>query len=42
MQQTFNQYAQEVRSGKFPGEEHTYAISEDVLAEIEAEFGPAD
>ncbi len=39
MQQTFKQYAEEVRTGAFPDEEHSYAMSDEVLNAIEDEFG---
>jgi 3-methyl-2-oxobutanoate hydroxymethyltransferase len=39
MQQAFTQYAEEVRTGAFPGEEHSYAMSDEVLDAIEDEFG---
>jgi 3-methyl-2-oxobutanoate hydroxymethyltransferase len=39
MKEAFAQYAQEVRTGVFPGEEHSYKISDDVLNAIEDEFG---
>lgn len=42
MRQTFDQYAGEVRSGKFPGPEHVYGMSDEVLEAIVAEFGPAE
>jgi len=42
MGETFTQYAQEVRAAQFPGPEHTYSMSEEVMAAIEAEFGPAE
>ena len=32
----------EVRSGVFPGEEHSYKMSDEVLDAIEAEFGKAE
>jgi 3-methyl-2-oxobutanoate hydroxymethyltransferase len=38
MQQTFKQYAEEVRTGAFPGEEHSYAMSDEVLNAIKDEF----
>jgi len=38
MQQTFKQYAEEVRTGAFPDEEHSYAMSDEVLNAIEEEF----
>jgi 3-methyl-2-oxobutanoate hydroxymethyltransferase len=41
MKETFAQYAQEVRTGVFPGEEHAYKMSEEVLETIEKEFGAA-
>ena len=33
-------YATEVRSGAFPGEEHTYAMPEEEQAEFEAATNP--
>ncbi|UCF16455.1 MAG: 3-methyl-2-oxobutanoate hydroxymethyltransferase [Phycisphaerales bacterium] len=39
MQQAFTQYAEEVRTGTFPGEEHSYPMSDEVLDAIEDEFG---
>ncbi len=39
MTTTFKQYKEEVLQGVFPGEEHCYAMSDDVMAEIEKEFG---
>jgi 3-methyl-2-oxobutanoate hydroxymethyltransferase len=39
MQQAFKQYAEEVRTGAFPDEEHSYAMSDEVLKDIEDEFG---
>jgi 3-methyl-2-oxobutanoate hydroxymethyltransferase len=41
MKETFAQYAEEVRSGVFPGEAHSYKMSDEVLETIEKEFGPA-
>ena len=41
MQQAFKQYSEEVRTGVFPDEEHSYAMSEEVLEAIEDEFGKA-
>jgi 3-methyl-2-oxobutanoate hydroxymethyltransferase len=38
MLQTFKQYAEEVRTGAFPDEEHSYAMSDEVLSAIEEEF----
>ena len=42
MKQTFTQYAEEVRRGVFPGEAHSYKMSDEVLEAIEAEFGKAE
>jgi len=39
MQQAFKQYAEEVRTGAFPDEEHSYKMSDEVLKAIEDEFG---
>ncbi len=39
MKTVFTQYAQEVRSGAFPTEKHSYDMSDEVLAKIEKEFG---
>ena len=39
MKTVFTQYAQEVRSGAFPTEKHSYDMSDEVLAEIEKVFG---
>jgi len=39
MKEAFTQYGNEVRTGVFPGEEHSYKISDDVLQAIEDEFG---
>ena len=39
MKKSFAQYAEEVKSGVFPGEEHAYDMSDDVLEAIEKEFG---
>jgi 3-methyl-2-oxobutanoate hydroxymethyltransferase len=41
MKETFAQYAEEVRTGVFPGKEHAYAMSDDVMNAIEKEFGTA-
>ena len=41
MLNTFKQYAEEVRTGVFPGEEHSYKMSDEVLETIEQEFGKA-
>ena len=38
---TFKQYKEEVLTGKFPGEEHSYKMSDEVLEAIEKEFGAA-
>jgi 3-methyl-2-oxobutanoate hydroxymethyltransferase len=38
MQQAFTQYAEEVRAGAFPDEDHSYAMSDEVLDAIEKEF----
>jgi 3-methyl-2-oxobutanoate hydroxymethyltransferase len=42
MRQAFDQYAKEVRAGEFPGPEYCYGMSDEVLAELEAEFGPIE
>ncbi len=39
MTDTFTQYAKEVRDGVFPGEEHSYGMSDEVLDSIIQEFG---
>lgn len=41
MTDTFTQYANEVKNGIFPGEEHSYGMSDDVLESIIKEFGDA-
>lgn len=41
MLDTFKQYKEEVISGVFPGEEHSYKMSDEVLEAIEKEFGKA-
>jgi 3-methyl-2-oxobutanoate hydroxymethyltransferase len=41
MLNTFKQYAEEVQNGVFPGEEHSYKMSDEVLESIEQEFGKA-
>ncbi|MDX2452631.1 3-methyl-2-oxobutanoate hydroxymethyltransferase [Desulfosarcina sp.] len=38
---TFTQYAKEVKAGVFPGKEHSYGMSDDVLESIMKEFGEA-
>lgn len=39
MKDAFIQYADEVRTGVFPGEEHSYKMSDDIMQAIEDEFG---
>jgi 3-methyl-2-oxobutanoate hydroxymethyltransferase len=39
MKDAFNQYREEVISGKFPGPEHVYGVSDEVLEVLEKEFG---
>jgi 3-methyl-2-oxobutanoate hydroxymethyltransferase len=39
MLDTFKQYKEEVLTGVFPGEEHSYKMSDEVLEAIEKEFG---
>ena len=41
MTDTFKQYIKEVKDGSFPGEKHSYGMSDDVLASIVKEFGDA-
>jgi 3-methyl-2-oxobutanoate hydroxymethyltransferase len=41
MTDTFTQYAQEVKEGVFPGEQHAYGMSDEVLESIIKEFGEA-
>lgn len=38
MRNTFKQYAEEVRNGSFPGEEHSYKMSDEVMETIEKKF----
>jgi len=38
MQQTFKQYAEEVRTGVFPDKEHSYSMSDEVLDAVKEEF----
>jgi len=38
MLQTFKQYAEEVRTGAFPDEEHSYKMSDEVLDAVKEEF----
>lgn len=42
MRDAFGAFAEDVRSGAFPAEEHSFTIRSAVLRELEAEFGPAD
>jgi 3-methyl-2-oxobutanoate hydroxymethyltransferase len=42
MCETFVQYRKEVLDGTFPGEEHSYKMSDEVLEAIEDEFGKAE
>ena len=42
MKETFAKYAEEVRNGVFPGEEHSYKMSDEVLDAIETEFGKVE
>ena len=39
MTDTFKQYKEEVVQGVFPGERYSYGMSDEVMAEIEKEFG---
>ena len=39
MTDTFKQYKEEVVQGVFPGEKYSYGMSDEVMAEIEKEFG---
>ena len=39
MLDTFKQYKEEVLTGVFPGEEHSYKMSDDVMEAIQKEFG---
>jgi 3-methyl-2-oxobutanoate hydroxymethyltransferase len=41
MRKAFEQYAKEVREGTFPGPEHLYGVSDEVMEAIEKEFGKA-
>jgi 3-methyl-2-oxobutanoate hydroxymethyltransferase len=41
MTDTFTQYAKEVKEGVFPGEEHSYGMSDEILESIMKEFGEA-
>ena len=42
MKETFAQYRKEVLDGAFPGEEHSYKMSGEVLEAIKNEFGKAE
>jgi 3-methyl-2-oxobutanoate hydroxymethyltransferase len=42
IRETFIQYRQEVLDRKFPGEEHSYGMSNEVMEAIEKEFGKAE
>ncbi len=42
MKEIFAQYRKEVLEGIFPGEEHSYKMSDEVLEAIENEFGKAE
>jgi len=42
MSETFVKYREEVLDGTFPGEEHSYKMSQEVLDVIEDEFGKAE
>lgn len=42
MAETFTEYRDEVRAGKFPGEEHVYGVSDEVMEEMEKEFGKVE
>lgn len=42
MAETFAQYRQEVITHQFPTDEHSYGVSDEVLAEMEKEFGKAE
>lgn len=42
MAETFAQYRDEVRSGVFPAPEHVYGVSDEVMFEVEKEFGKAE
>jgi hypothetical protein len=39
MKETFAKYKEEVVSGVFPGEAHSYKMSDEVMDAIETEFG---
>jgi 3-methyl-2-oxobutanoate hydroxymethyltransferase len=40
--ETFTEYRDEVRAGKFPGEEHVYGVSDEVMEEMIKEFGKVE
>lgn len=42
MAETFAQYRQEVIEHKFPTDEHSYGVSDEVMYEMEKEFGKAE
>lgn len=42
MAETFARYRDEVRNGQFPSEEHLYGMPEEVIFEMEKEFGRAE
>jgi len=42
MSETFAQYRQEVIEHKFPTDEHSYGVSDEVMYEMEKEFGKAE
>ena len=37
MQEAFITYRNEIQDGNFPAEEHSFAISDDVMAQLEQE-----
>ena len=41
MKNAFQQYREEVRNGVFPGPEHVYGVSDEIMDAMEEEFGPA-
>lgn len=41
MKNAFQQYREEVRTGVFPGPEHVYGVSDEIMEAMEEEFGPA-
>lgn len=42
MEETFARYRQEVIEHKFPADEHCYGVSDEVMLEMEKEFGKAE